>query len=193
VAACLAAALLALGAAPTPPAGEPPAPPGKLAVGAPAPRFTLPVANADAVGLEALSTRRYVGPAAKEPKRALLLSFAASHCAPCKKELPQIDALARRYADRGVLAAVVAVDDSDEGQAAMLRVARELGLGLPLLVDGYGIVGRRYGAEVLPLNVVVAADGAVAWFAAGYAEENLAAMASALERLAPSRSERRSP
>ncbi|PKN59102.1 MAG: hypothetical protein CVU56_02590, partial [Deltaproteobacteria bacterium HGW-Deltaproteobacteria-14] len=176
---------------PPPPAATPssPPPPGRrpspLAVGRLAPRFILQTLNPEAYGAVTFSTRRNVGPDAAEPKRALLLSFAASHCAPCRQELPEIAALAARFGGRGVATAVVVVDDEPAGVEAMRALLVD-GLRFPgaVLKDAFSLVGRRYGAEVLPLNVVVDGEGRVAWFASGYAPEHLTAIEVALAELA---------
>ena len=178
-----------------PPPAETPAPapaeaparkPSPLAVGLPAPRFLLQTLNPDACGAPVFSTRRHVGPDPAEPKQALLLSFAASHCGPCKRELPEIAGLAGRFGERGVATAVIVLDEEPEGVEAMRALLVDgIKFPGPVVKDAFSLVGRRYGADVLPLNVIVDGEGRVAWFASGYAPENLAAMEAVLEDLAP--------
>ncbi len=66
-------------------------------VGEEIPTFTLKALNGDVLGESYISVDRYFGSGAKEPKKALLLSFFASYCEPCKKEMPLLAALYETY------------------------------------------------------------------------------------------------
>ncbi len=61
--------------------------------------FRLPVYNAKALdGLTAVGLDRYVGPDAVDKKaKVVLLSFMASFCGPCKKEMPYLESLHEKY------------------------------------------------------------------------------------------------
>ena len=48
------------------------------------------------------SLRDYTGSSAKKPKKAVLLSFFATWCEPCKKEIPIIKKLYRRWKSKSV-------------------------------------------------------------------------------------------
>src|SRR5687767_12457226 len=63
-------------------------------IGAAAPMFRLPVYNAEAVGATAVGLDQFVGtdPSDKGAK-VVLLSFMASFCKPCKKEMPYLQSL----------------------------------------------------------------------------------------------------
>src|SRR3954468_12749090 len=54
--------------------------------------FRLPVYNADKGGATVVGLDKYVGPdAADKQTKILLLSFMASFCGPCKKEMPYLE------------------------------------------------------------------------------------------------------
>jgi cytochrome c biogenesis protein CcmG/thiol:disulfide interchange protein DsbE len=153
----------------------PPAEPA-LAVGDPAPHFVLKVSNPEVAGREMFSLRTLVGPEAS-PARTVVLSFAASYCAPCRRELAALKDARARLEAAGVLLAVVVVDTDTEGIERMRALTLdELRLPFPVLLDRFGLVGRRYQATSLPLSVVIGPDGRVRWLRAGYAEGALEAL-----------------
>jgi len=147
-----------------------------------APTFLLKTMNPQASGMKVFSTKRFVGTGAAEPKKALLLNFAASYCAPCSKELPELKKVAETYADRGVMMAVVVIDREPEGRKAMRKLVEGLGLTSPVLADKWAIVGRRYQARTLPLSVVIGPDGRITWLRSGYRKDTVPAIRTALDK-----------
>ena len=91
--------------------------------------------------------------------RATLVNLWASWCAPCLKEMPELDAYARQQGADGVRVVGIALDDAAAVQAFVSR----LGIGYPSLVDAPGPAdaGVRLGnpAGVLPYTVLVSAEG----------------------------------
>jgi thiol-disulfide isomerase/thioredoxin len=153
------------------------------AVGQTAPRFRLRTLNPDDCGVESFSLKRHAGPKAKEPRRAIVLSFVASWCKPCRAELPDLKTLAARHGDRGVLTAIDITDTEPEGREAMRQLAvDELKLPFPVVADLHGIVTRRYGAEKLPFLVVIDGTGRVVWLQAG-GTDALAHLEATLDKL----------
>lgn len=153
----------------------------KLVVGAPAPLFTMRNVNAERSGVKMFAAARYVGEAPEEPKKAVVLSFAASYCEPCKKELAELGALKPKLDAAGVLLAVVVVDTDPKGAEAMQKLTVEtLKLPYPVLIDKVGIVARRYRATALPYTVIIGKDGAVAWVHSGFQEGALAELGKQL-------------
>lgn len=89
--------------------------------------------------------------------RAIYLNFFASWCPPCNQEAPAIDALARRYAARGL--AVVGVDVLEsESKAASFR--KDHHLGYPVVVDS-GTLRDQYRVNGLPVHVFIDRSGIV--------------------------------
>jgi mannose-6-phosphate isomerase len=83
------------------------------AEGKPAPMFRLPVYNAKEVGATVLGLDKYIGAGAGDKNaRVVMLSFMASFCAPCKKEMPYLQSLHEKYGPKlGVLVKIFDVGD----------------------------------------------------------------------------------
>lgn len=157
-----------------------PAPVG-LAVGAEAPAFSLKLMNAERIGRRSMALLDHVGAKATDPKKGVLLSFAASYCAPCKKELADLSRAEPAWRKAGLVTAVVVIDTEPAGIEAMRAfLLDELAIGVPVLADRFGILARRYRAESLPYVVLIDAAGIVRWSHAGY---DPAGLAQVLEKL----------
>src|SRR5579872_5070278 len=72
-------------------------------VGDPAPLFSLPLYNAEAQKRAMFALDAVVGPEAEEPNvKAVLMSFFATFCAPCKREMPYLEKLNEQFHDQGL-------------------------------------------------------------------------------------------
>lgn len=159
-------------------AGKKPEP---LEVGAEAPRFTLSTMNPMKASAKRFSLVNYVGPDAKEKKRAVVLSFAASYCEPCKRELGELKKLKKKLDASNVLLAVVVIDTEPEGIESMRKLTvDELGLEYPVLTDRFGVLARRYRANTLPMTIIVSPDGKVKWLNVGFQEDAIDKLLAAL-------------
>lgn len=117
-----------------------------VAGGAVAPDFTLSLLGGGEFRL---------GP----PGKVTVLDFFATWCGPCREEMPDVDALAASYRDRGVR--VVAVDaEPAEAREFVEKLAGQLKLTLPVALAGEG-VAEAYHVNSLPHLVVVGKDGAI--------------------------------
>lgn len=143
------------------------APSPSAMIGKPAPDFVLPVilngGEGDRVQLANLEGQ------------AVVLSFWASWCGPCRAEAPSVDRLARRLRDKGVT--VLGVNTNDDPEAAV-AFAQRANLSFPVVSDENGEVGKAFGVSSLPTLVIVDAKGQVAAVRSGLTDE------SSLESLA---------
>lgn len=136
-------------------------------VGKPAPDFVLPVIhNGDDGDRVQLSNLR---------GQAVVLSFWASWCGPCRAEAPSVDRLSRRLKDQGVT--VLGVNTNDDPDKA-IAFARQKSLSFPILSDEEGKAGASFGVSSLPTLVIVDKNGTIVAVRSGMTDE------SSLESLA---------
>jgi len=90
--------------------------------------------------------------------RTLLVTFWASWCRPCVEEMPALERLKTRFADRPF--ALLAVDAGDTESAARAFVARQQ-LSLEVLVDEPGDTTRAWGVKVLPSAFLIDTRGRI--------------------------------
>ena len=93
--------------------------------------------------------------------KPLLINLWASWCAPCRKEMPELQRFYREQGANGVQVVGIALDDPDSVRAFLKQVH----VGYPILLDtpGPADAGVRLGNTrgVLPYSVLVSADGNV--------------------------------
>lgn len=89
--------------------------------------------------------------------RPAVLNFWASWCGPCRKEAPQVSRLASALHGRAQL---VGVDYSDAASEARAFIRRNHWT-FPIVRDGSGRAGERYGLGGLPTTFVLDRDGAI--------------------------------
>ena len=110
----------------------------------------------------------YVGPDGGEDRLSelrgpLLVNFWATWCAPCVKELPTLNALARSHAEGGTLA-VIAMNQDNAPQGSVEAFFVKLKIdALGLDQDSKMAVSGAVGVEVLPTTILYDANGREVW------------------------------
>jgi thiol-disulfide isomerase/thioredoxin len=133
--------------------------------------FTLKVVNAGEGGEPYVSIERYYGPEAKEPKKAILLSFFATYCEPCKREMPYLAALYNLYKDKGLVVLSISIDKEAEQIDFVKNLAKEANATFPVLSDRFNIVAKRFYIAKLPCVYLINGEGKVAMVNVGYSDD----------------------
>lgn len=93
--------------------------------------------------------------------RPIVVNFWASWCGPCVEEMPELSALQREYAKKGIQFVGLGVDSSPNIKTFLQKVH----VAYPVYVAGFGgaDVARAFGntAGGLPYTVVIDANGTV--------------------------------
>jgi thiol-disulfide isomerase/thioredoxin len=148
--------------------------PEEAVVGAPAPGFSLKVLNPEAAGVSWLSLQSLAG---EEPEdgeaRVVLLSFFASWCAPCRKELPLLVDLDTRYRSLGLRVVGISIDKEEDGIAAARKLVADHHAAYPVLSDRFNLLARRYLGDQAPLPSVflIGRDGSILSIERGYSSD----------------------
>lgn len=126
-----------------------------------------PRAAAPAVALKGLDGKQVT--LAEQKGKVVLLSFWATWCGPCQQELPKIQALASKYADKGLVVLTVSVDDAST-VAQVRATARKHRLSVPVLLDPDNTAIAAFNPRGdVPFTVIVDRNGNVAEKHGGYA------------------------
>ncbi|HEX6834995.1 MAG TPA: TlpA disulfide reductase family protein, partial [Polyangia bacterium] len=118
-----------------------------------APEFSLPSLSGSTVALSSMRGK------------VVLIDFWAQWCEPCKKELPQLDRLAKEYAGKGVVVVAVNIDKQKENAE---RMVKQLGVSLPVLLDPAGSVAATYDLPKMPTSFLVDKKGIVRFVHEGF-------------------------
>ncbi len=110
----------------------------------------------------------------------LLVNFWATWCAPCRKEMPQLDALAQRYQASGFRVLTLSVDRG--GSAKPEKFLNDLGVRHVLRAYDPSYKSARAAKLIgLPTTLLVAPDGREIGRLAGEADWNSAAVHQLLD------------
>lgn len=133
--------------------------------------FALKAVNPDVAGAPIVSIDSFYGPDAKAPKKAILLSFFATYCEPCKREMPYLAALQDLYKDKGLQVLSVSIDREQEQIDFVKNLATDSGAKFPVLSDRFNIVAKRYFVSKLPNVYLINSEGKVALVKVGYNDD----------------------
>ena len=93
----------------------------------------------------------------------VLLNLWASWCAPCVKELPTLDRLAKAHRDDGALG-VIAVSQDNGPHASVQAFLDKLKVeDLGAYQDSSMALSGAFDAQVLPTSILIDADGKEVW------------------------------
>jgi peroxiredoxin len=146
----------------------------ELKEGQPAPAFTLDTLGG---GRASLADHR---------DKLVVLNFWATWCQPCTLEMPSLEALWRRYRDRGLVVVGVSVDRGSP-RGLIEPYVRNLKLTFPILLDPQSRTSDGWRVTALPATFIVRPGGDVTGMVVGAREWNSEEMQALVERLLPGR------
>ena len=116
-------------------------------INAPAPDFTLSDLEGKEVSLSGLKDK------------VIVLTFWSIWCNPCRQELPVLDALDKRYQERGLKVIGVTIDRDSVGSIQEFVTKHDL--CFPILLDRERKVMKVYRAHFLPTAFVLDRNGTI--------------------------------
>jgi thiol-disulfide isomerase/thioredoxin len=152
--------------------------------GAAAPGFSGKVINPESAGFNWLSLQALAGPEPEDAgSKVVLVSFFASWCAPCKKELPLLVDLDKRYRSLGLRVVGVSIDKEEAGIAAAKRMVDDHRAAYPVISDRFNFLARRYLGDQAPLPSVflIRRDGTIVSVERGYTKDASAFLRTRVE------------
>jgi thiol-disulfide isomerase/thioredoxin len=124
------------------------------AFGSAAPDFQLPVRGSD----RPIALSQYRG-------QVVMLNFWASWCAPCRREMPILDSIQRRYKPLGF--ALVGVNVEPDAREAEVFL-RQTPVSFPIAYDAQSKVSKLYNVAGMPSTVILDRKGTVRFVHRGY-------------------------
>jgi len=104
-------------------------------------------------------------------KVVVVVSFWASWCGPCLKELPQLDLLQTHAGDKLLKVIAVNVEDSNDDYRMMMRQMKDF--TITMTRDRDGKIAAGYDIRHYPNLWIIGLDGKVAANHRGYGEDSL--------------------
>ena len=146
------------------------APASAVEAGEPAPGFTLPAVDAEAAPIALADYRGKV----------LYLEFWSSWCVPCRRSMPELDALRENWPQEKF---EVLGLNLDTHRPDAVRFLERVSIGYPNALDLGGGTARRYGVSALPAAFLINADGLVERVFKGAQTEDFALIRDLVEGL----------
>ncbi len=121
--------------------------------------FQLPRRSVQAVGFDLQDLAGTAHSLDSYRGSVVFLNFWATWCAPCRIEMPAMQALHERLSDTAGFA-MVAVN-LQEDVVRVRGFAEELELSFQILLDSSGEIAATYGARTLPMSYIIDKDGSI--------------------------------
>lgn len=118
-----------------------------------APGFTLSSRSGESVALADLKGQ------------VVMVNFWATWCAPCRQEMPHLEALYQRYSPLGFTLLGVNVEEDSSGAEAWLA---ETPVSFPILFDTQNNVTALYDVIAMPSTVLIDRQGNLRYLHHGY-------------------------
>ncbi len=108
--------------------------------------------------------------------KIVVLEFWATWCPPCKATIPELIALQKKYAEKGLVVLGISIDEGDNLPSKLSAFSKENKINYPILI-GSEEVSRSYEVMSIPVTVLIGRDGRIIASYKGYVD-NLEALIS---------------
>jgi peroxiredoxin len=96
-------------------------------------------------------------------KNVIVISFWATWCEPCKKEMVQLQQLYNAHADKGVMMISISMDEP-ETQGDVRPYVKQRGYTYPILIDAESQVTARLNPRnAAPFTLIIDKSGKIVW------------------------------
>ncbi len=136
-----------------------------LKIGDKAPVFSLPDLENNYVFLRDYSGEKLRKPWKNKIKYAVVISFFATWCGPCKKEIPYLEKLQAEFKGENIRFFLIDVGEEREKLDQYLKKNET---NLTILHDRYKQTSEKYGANSLPRLIVIDKDGTIQLIKKGF-------------------------
>jgi len=136
-----------------------------IKVGDPSPIFSLPDLQNNYVFLRDYSGEKLRKPWKNKTKYVIVMSFFATWCAPCKKEIPYLEKLKKEFANKKIKFFLVDVGEEREVLDGFLDKNK---ISLTVLHDRYQQTAEKFGANSLPRLIVIDKQGTIQLIKRGF-------------------------
>ncbi len=93
--------------------------------------------------------------------KTVLVNFWATWCGPCKAELPDIEAVSREYASKGLVIVGVSEDRGDGLVQSVADFAAKHGLTYQIVIDNDNIANAYGNINAIPTSFLIDSNGKI--------------------------------
>ncbi len=140
-----------------------------LAPGTEAPTFSLPSLSGSRETLRIWCGQELLKPHQNSVHHTVIVSFWATYCKPCEKEIPELEKFYAKHQGENVKVFLISIDE--KGAEIVAPFAKERKYQLPVLFDPYKKTAQRFGVKSLPALFVIGPDGIIRYSSVGYKED----------------------
>lgn len=108
-----------------------------------------------------------------EQGKLVFLTFWASWCPPCRRELPILENVQKKLGKDKVMVYAVSFRDREEALHEIRKQAKAKDWQISLLEDSSGRIAERYGIEAIPHLFIIGRDGKILAIHTGYGEGSI--------------------
>lgn len=118
--------------------------------------FTPPFTKAPNFNLLGLDGKRVMLDQYKG--KVVIVNFWATHCVPCKTEMPHFSELYTKYKDKGLVIIGISLDRGEDGKAKVKALIEEKKITYPIAFGHPGVIRAYQLGSVIPVSYILDRD-----------------------------------